>query len=167
VALNAYLKLVGQRQGEIKGSTTQKGREGKILVIALSHDVVTPRDPATGEATGKRQHRPLVITKDLDAASAPLHSAQASNENLKEWELQFWTPQLKASTGTGTEVQHFTIRLTNASIASIHMEMPNNKHPDLMRLETFEEVAFTYQRIEWTWTDGGVTSSDDWEAPII
>jgi type VI secretion system secreted protein Hcp len=46
------------------------------------------------------------------------------------------------------------------------MEMPNNKHPDLMRLETFEEVAFTYQRIEWTWTDGGVTSSDDWEAPI-
>jgi type VI secretion system secreted protein Hcp len=33
MALNAYLKLRGQKQGEIKGSVTQKGREGKILVI--------------------------------------------------------------------------------------------------------------------------------------
>jgi type VI secretion system secreted protein Hcp len=161
MALSAYLRVVGQRSGEIKGSVTQKGREGKIMVIALSHDVVTPRDPATGEATGKRQHRPLIITKELDLASAPLHSAQASNENLKEWELQFWRPSV-----TSAEQQHFTIRLTNASIASISMQMPNNKHPDLMKLETFEEVAFTYQRIEWTWTDGGLTSSDDWEAPI-
>jgi type VI secretion system secreted protein Hcp len=162
VALSAYLKLAGQKQGEIRGSVTQKGRERTIMVIALSHDIVTPRDPATGEASGKRQHRALVITKELDAASAPLHSAQASNENLKDWELQFWRPS-----ATGTEQQHFTIRLTNASIASIHMEMPNNKHADLMRLETFEEVAFTYQTIEWIWTDGGLTSSDDWEAPIV
>ena len=34
MALNAYLKLKGQKQGEIKGSVTQKGREGKIMVIA-------------------------------------------------------------------------------------------------------------------------------------
>ncbi len=161
MALNAYLRLVGQRSGEIRGSVTQKGRERTIMVIALSHDVVTPRDPATGEATGKRQHRPLIITKELDAATSPLHSVQASNENLKEWELQFWRPS-----ATGAEQQHFTIRLTNSSIASIHTEMPNNKHPDLMKLETFEEVAFTYQRIEWTWTDGGLTGTDDWEAPV-
>jgi type VI secretion system secreted protein Hcp len=161
VALNAYLKLAGQRQGNIRGSVTQKGREGTIMVIAGSHDVVTPRDPATGEATGKRQHRPLIITKEVDAASAPLHAAQASNENFKEWELQFYRPSV-----TAVEVMSFAIRLTNASIASIHMEMPNNKHADLMKLETFEEVAFTYQRIEWTWTDGNLAAADDWEAPV-
>jgi type VI secretion system secreted protein Hcp len=164
MALNAYLKLVGQKSGEIKGSVTQNGREGKIMVIAVSHDIVTPRDPVSGLPIGKRQHTPLIITKELDAASAPLHQVQASNENLKEWELQFWTPQLRA--GTGTEAQHFTIRLTNASIAALNMRMPNNKHADLMKLETFEEVAFSYQRIEWTWTDGGVSTIDDWEAPI-
>ncbi len=37
MALNAYLKLTGQKQGDIKGSVTQKGREGKIMVIAASH----------------------------------------------------------------------------------------------------------------------------------
>ena len=161
MASNAYLKLVGQRSGEIKGSVTQKGREGKIMVIAVSHDIVTPRDPVSGLPIGKRQHTPLIITKELDAASAPLHQVQASNENLKEWELQFWRP-----TATGAEQQHFTIRLTNASIAAINMRMPNNKHADLMKLETYEEVAFTYQRIEWTWTDGGLDTIDDWEAPV-
>jgi type VI secretion system secreted protein Hcp len=39
--------------------------------------------------------------------------------------------------------------------------MPNNKHADLMKLETFEEVAFTYRTIEWTWTDGGLVAADD------
>ena len=166
MALNAYLRLVGEKSGEIRGSVTQKGREGKILVTAASHNVITPRDAASGQATGKRQHQPFVITKPVDRASVPLHQVQAANENLREWELQFWTPQLKASTGAGAEVQHFTVKLTNASIASIAMQMPNTTSPDLARLETFEEVAFTYQAIEWTWTDGGIVASDDWQSPI-
>lgn len=48
MALNAYLKLKGQKQGDIKGSVTQKGRENKIMVIAVSHEVVSPRDMASG-----------------------------------------------------------------------------------------------------------------------
>jgi hypothetical protein len=35
-ALNAYLKLKGQKAGEIKGSVTQKGREGGIKVISVA-----------------------------------------------------------------------------------------------------------------------------------
>ena len=48
MALNAYLKLKGQKQGPIAGSVTQKGREGKIMVIATSHEIVSPRDAASG-----------------------------------------------------------------------------------------------------------------------
>src|SRR3954453_17918407 len=102
VALNAYLKLVGQKTGEIRGSVTQKGREGKIMVIAATHDIVTPRDPASGLPTGKRRHKPFDITKDVDRASVPLHQLQANNENLREWELEFWTPQVRAATGVGS-----------------------------------------------------------------
>jgi type VI secretion system secreted protein Hcp len=43
--------------------------------------------------------------------------------------------------------------------------MLNNKNPDLMKYAEFEEISFTYQKIEWTWTDGGITADDDWEAP--
>jgi type VI secretion system secreted protein Hcp len=34
--------------------------------------------------------------------------------------------------------------------------MLNNKNPDLMRYAEYEELAFTYQKIEWTWMDGGL-----------
>ena len=165
MALNAYLKLKGQKSGEIKGSVTQKGRENKIMVIAVSHEIISPRDAASGLPTGKRMHKPFVITKELDKSSPLLYNMLTMNENIPEWELQFWTPQLKAVGGTGTEIQHYTIKLTNANIASINFRMANNKHPDLMKFAEYEEVAFTYQKIEWSWTDGGITAMDDWESP--
>jgi type VI secretion system secreted protein Hcp len=164
MALNAYLKLKGRKSGEIKGSVTQKGREGKIMVIAVSHDLVSPRDAASGLPTSRRMHKPFVITKELDKSSPLLYKVFADNENLLEWELQFWTPQMRAATGVGSETQHYTIRLTNASIASIDFRMANNKHPDLMKLSEYEEVAFTYEKIEWTWVDGGITAMDNWES---
>ncbi|HNC96714.1 MAG TPA: type VI secretion system tube protein Hcp, partial [Myxococcota bacterium] len=58
MALQAYLTLKGQKSGEVKGSVTQKGREGKIGVIAVSHSIVSPRDPQSGLPTGQRQHKP-------------------------------------------------------------------------------------------------------------
>jgi type VI secretion system secreted protein Hcp len=162
VALNASLRLVGQKSGKIQGSVTQKGREGTIAVIASSHAILSPRDPATGLATGKRQHRPLSITKELDRSTPILRSVLTSNETLTTCDLLFY----RADRTTGIEAQYFTIRLTNASIASVEMQMPNNKQADLAALETFEEVTFVYQRIEWTWTEGGVAAADDWASPI-
>ena len=167
MALNAYLKLKGQKQGEIKGSVTQKGREGKIMVIAVSHEIVSPRDAASGLPTGKRMHKPLVITKELDKASPLLLQMLTHNENIPEFELQFWTPQVKATGGAGMEVQHYTIKLTNANIASISFRMLNNKNPELTRYTEYEEIAFTYQKIEWLWNDGGIMAMDDWEAPVV
>jgi type VI secretion system secreted protein Hcp len=161
MALNAYLKMKAQKSGEIKGSVTQKGRENKIAIIAVSHEVVSPRDAASGLPTGKRLHKPFVITKELDKASPLLWNVLAHNENVTEWELQFWQPS-----ATGAEKQHYTVKLTNANIASIAYRMANNKHPDLMKFTEYEEISFTYQKIEWLWVEGGITAMDDWEAPV-
>jgi type VI secretion system secreted protein Hcp len=158
--LNAYLTVKGQKQGDIKGSVVQKGRENSIMVIAVSHEVVSPRDAASGLPTGKRQHKPFVITKEVDRASPQLYTALANNENLTRVELRFWMPS-----GTGAEIQYFTVRLTNANIASIRSVMLNNKVPENMQMRYREEIAFTYQKIEWIWNDGGITASDDWESP--
>ncbi len=163
MALNAHLRLVGQKSGKIQGSVTQKGREGTSAVIAMAHEIVSPRDPASGLPTGKRQHKPLTITKELDRASPVLRQVLTTNELLTTADLLFY----RQDKTVGTEIQYFTIRLTNASIASIEMQMPNNKHADLMALETFEDVTFTYQKIEWTWTETGIAVADDWLAPIV
>jgi hypothetical protein len=41
-------------------------------VINFYHEVVSPRDAASGLPTGKRQHKPFVITKELDKSSPML-----------------------------------------------------------------------------------------------
>ncbi len=165
MALNAYLSLKGQTQGDIKGSVTQKGREGKIMVISANHEIVSPRDAASGLPTGKRMHKPLIITKELDKSSPLLYNLLTHNENIPELKLEFWTSQIKATSGSGTEVQHYTVELVNANIAAIRFVMPNNKHPDLMKFAEYEEISFTYQKILWTWNDGGISAEDDWESP--
>ncbi len=156
----AYLTLVAERQGPILGSVTQKGRENKILVIAVQHEIVSPRDPQSGIPTGKRMHKPLVITKELDRSSPLLYSILCTNENIKDARLDFWT-----ASPTGQEKQHYTVRLTNANICAITFKMANSRHARLQKLVEYEEVGFTYEKIEWTWNEGGITASDDWETP--
>jgi type VI secretion system secreted protein Hcp len=159
-AMMAYMYAKGQRSGLIKGSVTQKGREDSIGIIAYQHDVTTPRDPASGLATGKRQHGVFRITKELDKSTPLLFNSWATNENLNEVSFKFWTPQLKAAGGVGAEVQSYTVKLTNAHIVSINASMPNIRNPELMKYDQQEEVSFTYQKIEWTWNEGGITASD-------
>jgi len=169
MALNAYLNLTGTKTGDIKGSVTQKGRENKIMVIAVSHEIISPRDPASGLPTGKRMHKPFVITKELDISSPLLYNVLVNNENITKWELQFWSPtgQLGGVGAGGVEQQYYTVKLTNANIASISFRMLNNKNPELMRYNEYEEVSFTYEKIEWVWTKGGITAMDDWNAPVV
>jgi type VI secretion system secreted protein Hcp len=158
MALNAFLKLNGQKQGQIKGSVTQKGREGKIMVIAVSHEIVSPRDVATGLASGKNQLKPLMITKEVDKSSPLLYSAFCNHERITEFELQFWKPKISAGAGAGVEVQYYSIILTNATICDMKFMMLNNKNPELVRYAEYEEVSFTYESIEFVWTDGNVRS---------
>jgi len=161
--MNAYMSIKAQKQGEIKGSVTQKGREGKMMVIAMDHFMSSPTDPASGLPTGKRMHKPLLITKEIDKSTPLLRAAFANNENLSDVQIQFWAPRLAATMGAGTEYQHFTVALTNARIVSVRHVMPNNKNPDLMKYAAYEEIGLAYQKISWTWTEGGITYSDDWE----
>jgi type VI secretion system secreted protein Hcp len=131
------------------------------MVIGVDHEVVSPRDAASGLPTGKRQHKPLVITKEVDKSSPLLYNAMVTNENIKSWKMDFWQPDPQ-----GKEKQHYTIELSNASISSIRLEMLNNKVPENMQFKEREFVAFTYQKIIWTWQDGGITAEDDWESPV-
>jgi len=160
MALAAYLSIVAERQGPIRGSVTQKGREGKILIISVQHEIVCPRSPQSGLPTGKRIHKPLNVTKELDRSSPLLASILCTNENIAEARLDFWS-----ASATGQEKQHYSVQLTNANISSITFKMANIRSPKLARFVEYEELSLTYQKIVWTWHDGGVSAGDDWETP--
>ncbi len=166
MAMMAYMWAKGQKMGAIDGPVTIKGREKSIGVVAYSHEVVSPRDPQSGLPTGQRMHKPLVITKQTDKTTPLFYQAMCTNENLSTVTLKFWTPQLKAASGVSTTVQHYTIQLTNATIAQIQASMMEDSHAESKSGEEIEKISFTYQKIEWTWTDGGITANDDWEARV-
>ncbi|TCD10827.1 type VI secretion system tube protein Hcp [Pedobacter frigidisoli] len=161
MALNAYLSLRGEKLGQIKGSVIQKGRENKIMVIAVSHQI-SSNPSIIGRSGGGTHHTPFIITKELDKSTPLLFSALASNEVLTEWILQFWAPQNMASSGSGTDMQRYTVKLTNARITNINFIMLNNKNPELVKFTEYEEISFSYEKIEWLWTTGGITAMDDW-----
>ena len=161
-AMMAYLTIKGQKQGIFTGSVTQKGREGKIAVIGVEHDIMSPRNAATGLPTGKRMHKPFVVTIELDKATPLIYNALSTNENLPEVTLEFWTPQNKGVVGVGVEVQHYTVKLTNASISDVHFHMQNIRNPELVKYPESLDISFTYQKVEWIWKDGGIIASDDW-----
>jgi type VI secretion system secreted protein Hcp len=160
VSFPAYLALTGQAQGRIQGSATQKGHQGDILVFGMFHQIVAPRDPARGTPTGKRAHKPFAVLKAFDQSSPLLYRALTANENLPFWQLKFYR-----SAPDGREVQVYAVTLTDATVSGIRFHLPNNKNAQAAKLEPYEEVQFTYRRIEWTWLEPSVSAVDDWETP--
>jgi type VI secretion system secreted protein Hcp len=82
MAMMAYMYAKGQKQGSFKGSTAQKGRRSGSEVISFTWGTLAPRDAQSGQASGKRQHQPVTITKEQDASSPQLFQALLSNEAL-------------------------------------------------------------------------------------
>ncbi|HEY2616656.1 MAG TPA: type VI secretion system tube protein TssD [Acetobacteraceae bacterium] len=160
MALDAYMTLKGKVSGDIKGSVTTPGHEGAIRVVAVQHEITSPRDAQSGLPTGRRQHKPFVVTKELDRSSPILYRMLATNETITSLVVKFM-----ASAGpSGATVNDYTVTLTNASIADITFVMPSTVDATLSKSPELDRVSFTYQKIEWTWTEGGISASDDWAA---
>ena len=144
--------------GVIQGESVQVGKEGSHLILGYSHEIISPRDAASGLPTGKRQHKPFTIVKYINRGSPLLLNAMAKEESL-DVEITLWG----TAPGTGQEVKVFTYRLRGASIVAIRPWMPNKNDPATSSYAPAEEISFTYRSIEQTFVNGGITAQDDWE----
>jgi type VI secretion system secreted protein Hcp len=147
-AAKFYVTIEGMKQGRFKGEL----RDNRIPGYGFSYQVTSPRDMATGQASGKRQHSPLVITQEWGAASPQLFQALATNEVLRTVLIEF-----VRSSPRGVEEVYQTVKLTNATVSSIRMHIgdpPNDR--------ALEDVSFTFQRIEIENRVGKTMAVDDW-----
>ncbi len=150
---NAYLTLRGQKQGDIKGGATKKGREGSIPLISVAYEVERPLDPASGLPPGKRVHKPITVVKVIDQASPKLLQAFVTNEVLTSARIEFWRPVPEVVS------PYFIIVLTNALLAGIALA-PSGEDVS----NEYEQVQFTFQKISWTYPETGDSAEDDWSA---
>lgn len=139
-----YFSAVGARQGVFKGEARQKGLEGKIVGLTFDYSVVSPRDPASGLATGKRQHRPVRIIKPWGASSTQFFTALVMNEVLSNVTIDFFS-----ISATGQMVLDHTVKLTNASVASITHHSDNGVVEEKTgKAPAYESIELTFQQIE-------------------
>ena len=120
--------------------------------------ICSPRDAATGQASGKRTHQQLVITKEWGASSPQLFQACVTNEVLKSVLLEF-----VRTNANGEEYVHHTIKLTNASVAKHHQFIKSDaKNDGKHDVHELEEISFSFQKIEIENKDGKTMAADDW-----
>ena len=140
MAFQFYVELKGKTQGSIKGESTKNGK-GKgstkgVSCHAFQYAVAAQFDATAGQASGKRNHSPLVITREVDSSSPLLFHALATNESFPTATLSFVKPD-----SSGKEVVFKTIELTNASIPKIDYAQPHKGKRSQAITLVFDELA--------------------------
>ncbi len=151
-AENGFLTITAAKQGVIKGEVTRKGYEDSLEVVNLSLGVVSPA--LQGRVSASRVQEPVVITLRWSKATPLLMTAAANGEVLSSVKYTgvVATPQ-------GVDKQAHTLTLSNARITAWDIKDNNGDAPGL---DPLVELTLTYQKLEVTEMDGGITSVDDW-----
>lgn len=157
MAYEFYITIEGTSQGKFKGESDREKHKDKLAGFQFRSAVVSPRESASGQATGKRRHEPVVVHKKIGKATPMISKALCTNEVLKSVLFEFMHTNEK-----GEEEVVFTIKLTNATVSSQVMIVPD---PDEGTQEHafYEEVQFTFQKIEWEHTVAKTVALDDWK----
>jgi len=150
------LTIIGESQGAIDGASEITDREGTILVQAVDHCVEIPTD-SRGISSGRRVHRPLVVTKEIDKSSPMLYQALCTGERLSEVTLDWFRID-----ETGTEELYYSVYLQNALISRVKPWMPNAMDVAKSGFRHMEDVSFIYEKIRWTWELDGIEYEDSW-----
>jgi type VI secretion system secreted protein Hcp len=157
--VHLYLKSNGTDiQGE--SSQTSLGRENSIECVYFEQGVITARESGSGMATGRRQYQPLMIRKRIDKSTPLLAKSLCRNEVI-EGTFKFFRPN---PTGDGTTEQFFTVVVKQGRINSQKLVNPDVIVPATATEPPLEEVSFVFHTIEWTYTNGGISHEDTWNA---
>ncbi len=155
-----HLSVTGKNQGKMEGSCDIKGREGTIMVYELDHTVEIPRDPGSGLPTGKRIHKPLTVTAEIDKSIPKLYQALTSGEQLSEVLMDFYR-----ISPSGTEEKYFTVKLEDSIVVSMDLSFPITFASESEPFKHMTKISFTYGKIIWTWQPDGIEAEDSWKAP--
>jgi type VI secretion system secreted protein Hcp len=158
-----YLKLTGNKQGEIQGSSTNTdfSREHSIECTAFTLKVVSPRDKATGLASGRRYYEPILFMKNIDQATPGIARALVENEVITSAEFRFFG----VDATTGVEALVYTVTAESGRISSQRQFVADTLDPALMSRPPQEEVGLVFTKITWSWANPAISGQDTWGAP--
>lgn len=126
-------------EGTLTAEGTKTAKFASEKFTAIKYEVKSPRDIATGQASGKRQHSPICVYRATTQTSPQYFQALITNETLKNVTLE-------VSNG-------MKLKLTNATVSNYSL-VGGVEGKDL------EELCFTFQHVEFS-VKGGAPVVDD------
>lgn len=158
-----FLKVTGQRTGEILGESNDRTFTNQIELIDWTWGMKSPSSVG-GQPTGRRQLAELKVVKRADRASTALMSVLSTNELLTSVVLS-----VRKSGGTGGGLAYFKVTLEKARVIeyTVQSDITPSGSPTLT-----ERLSFTFQVITVDYTPqlaagggGGGTSFTDTANP--
>lgn len=176
MAYEAYISFKGTKQGQLNGQRKDKW----MPVLSFNMSATSPRDAATGQASGKRQHKPVQVSIDWGDWTPQIFSAMVQNEVLDPVVIN-----IQPSGGKGSNKQTFEwIKLHNALISNISthtvgntqvqdvtltyqdVQMGTGHHTSATDSWELEQVALTFQKIGVSNSLGKTAAADSWSTKI-
>lgn len=159
-----YVAVEGSKLGRFVGESPRKEMVNKAQVIGFEHEIASPRDVATGQASGKRQHRAIKITKRVGASSPQYFIAVTQNEVLKSVTIDF----LGTDPKTGFQSIYYQIVLANAGISNIRQYWRPLPNPTALPTagDHLEDISFTYQTITVKYPPLNGSAMDSWQSQM-
>ncbi|HVN53727.1 MAG TPA: type VI secretion system tube protein TssD [Anaerolineaceae bacterium] len=149
------IRVKASKQGDLK---SEVGKDKTLIpILGFSYGVSSPRDAANGQATGKRQHKPLTIYKEWGVISPQLFQALVTNEVLTNVVIDEVRTNPK-----GQEEVYIEIRLTNAFVSEIEIDPEEVDVPPVWLNQEIEAVSFTFARIEIENKAARIVAENDW-----
>jgi type VI secretion system secreted protein Hcp len=142
---------LGQAEAQMTMSLASAGRGSGVnaIIEGYHHSIEVPQDELTARATGRRQHKPLTVTKWVDKATPLLYRAMSGSETIP-------SVTIRVPTSEGRGGQPVILTLTNARIVGIESSAAEGT------TRAREDVSFIYEKIKWASAEGGTEFEDSW-----
>jgi type VI secretion system secreted protein Hcp len=137
VGVRITMKVTGKVQGVFKGddNASAKVAAGTITLTGYQFELSAPRDPSTGQATGKRVYKPVVVTHVMGGSSPEFLQAAATNENLPSVVINFYRTDR-----SGKEVNYYRVTLTGAALSDVRQYTGGT--------DVLEDDSFFFRKVE-------------------
>ncbi|TDU31182.1 type VI secretion system Hcp family effector [Panacagrimonas perspica] len=161
--VDLFVTLKTDKAGVIQGEASEEKHKGEIQISGFSWGMSSASEISSGQASGRRQHKPLRLFKSIDGATAPLASALATNQVVKELTLT-----ARKAAGVAA-LPYLVIKLSNGRVSRLDLEFPD-PDPNAASPNGREVVEIVYQKIEINYSPqtnsaaGGATKTfiDNW-----
>lgn len=154
-----WLTLKGTSQGMISagcasmnsiGNKAQPAHQDQIMVMAVHHGMSRAKNV---------NHQCLTFIKPVDKSSPLLGKAITDNETLS---CEF---HLYRTSQTGLNECYYVLKLINARISSIHLQVPHTINDSEGQPE--EIIELSYESIAWEHRIAGTSAYSIWDARVF